>query len=244
MSARVLVIDAHGPVERALCASLAEAGLRVVAHVVDEADDGAADWPDAPGVQGVRAADPAAALDGWNDAYGPFDRIVFGQPRDARAGTGAPEVDPFDALAEGVETRLDAFLATLQAASALALRRGDGAQIWALTQDDSVGYYLDTAPGALPIDVRARHAALKSLGKEMLRFGVRVNVAHLQPVAEAAAPDAWHAARDGLKAFALRFRPSPAAWVAAALTAWIARDDLPLAGMVVPIGIGFAENNV
>ncbi|WP_177315828.1 hypothetical protein [Burkholderia ubonensis] len=31
---------------------------------------------------------------------------------------------------------------------------------------------------------------------------------------------------------------------AAALTAWIARDDLPLAGMVVPIGIGFAENNV
>ncbi|WP_080408093.1 hypothetical protein [Burkholderia ubonensis] len=238
----MLVIDAHGPVERALCASLAEAGLRVVAHVLDEADDGAADWPDAPGVQVVRAADPAAALDGWNDAYGPFDRIVFGQPRDARAG--APEVDPFDALAEGVETRLDAFLATLQAASALALRRGDGAQIWALTQDDSVGYYLDTAPGALPIDVRARHAALKSLGKEMLRFGVRVNVAHLQPVAEAAAPDAWHAARDGLKAFALRFRPSPAAWVAAALTAWIARDDLPLAGMVVPIGIGFAENNV
>ncbi|WP_232437709.1 hypothetical protein [Burkholderia ubonensis] len=242
MSARVLVIDAHGPVERALCASLAEAGLRVVAHVLDEADDGAADWPDAPGVQVVRAADPAAALDGWNDAYGPFDRIVFGQPRDARAG--APEVDPFDALAEGVETRLDAFLATLQAASALALRRGDGAQIWALTQDDSVGYYLDTAPGALPIDVRARHVALKSLGKEMLRFGVRVNVAHLQPVAEAAAPDAWHAARDGLKAFALRFRPSPAACVAAALTAWIARDDLPLAGMVVPIGIGFAENNV
>ncbi|KVO08789.1 hypothetical protein WJ69_21465 [Burkholderia ubonensis] len=238
----MLVIDAHGPVERALCASLAEAGLRVVAHVVDEADDGAADWPDAPGVQVVRAADPAAALDDWNDAYGPFDRIVFGQPRDARAG--APEVDPFDALAEGVETRLDAFLATLQAASALALRRGDGAQIWALTQEDSVGYYLDTAPGALPIDVRARHAALKSLGKEMLRFGVRVNVAHLQPVAEAAAPDAWHAARDGLKAFALRFRPSPAAWVAAALTAWIARDDLPLAGMVVPIGIGFAENNV
>ncbi|WP_080411032.1 hypothetical protein [Burkholderia ubonensis] len=238
----MLVIDAHGPVERALCASLAEAGLRVVAHVLDEADDGAADWPDAPGVQVVRAADPAAALDDWNDAYGPFDRIVFGQPRDARAG--APEVDPFDALAEGVETRLDAFLATLQAASALALRRGDGAQIWALTQDDSVGYYLDTAPGALPIDVRARHAALKSLGKEMLRFGVRVNVAHLQPVAEAAAPDAWHAARDGLKAFALRFRPSPAAWVAAALTAWIARDDLPLAGMVVPIGIGFAENNV
>ncbi|WP_232443094.1 hypothetical protein [Burkholderia ubonensis] len=244
MSARVLVIDAHGPIERALCASLAEAGLRVVAHVVDEADDGAADWPDAPGVQVVRAADPAAALDGWNDAHGPFDRIVFGQPRDARAGTGAPEVDPFDALAEGVETRLDAFLATLQAASALALRRGDGAQIWALTQDDSVGYYLDTAPGALPIDVRARHAALKSLGKEMLRFGVRVNVAHLQPVAEAAAQDAWHAARDGLKAFALRFRPSPAACVAAALTAWIARDDLPLAGMVVPIGIGFAENNV
>ncbi|WP_232467466.1 hypothetical protein [Burkholderia ubonensis] len=242
MSARVLVIDAHGPVERALCASLAEAGLRVVAHAVDEADDGAADWPDAPGVQVVRAADPAAALDGWNDAHGPFERIVFGQPRDVRAS--APEVDPFDALAEGVETRLDAFLATLQAASAVALRRGDGAQIWALTQDDSVGYYLDTAPGALPIDVRARHAALKSLGKEMLRFGVRVNVAHLQPVAEAAAPDAWHAARDGLKAFALRFRPSPAACVAAALTAWIARDDLPLAGMVVPIGIGFAENNV
>ncbi|KWE56235.1 hypothetical protein WL76_11935 [Burkholderia ubonensis] len=235
----MLVIDAHGPVERALCASLAEAGLRVVAHVVDE---GAADLTDLPGVRIVRAADPAAALDDWNDAHGPFDRIVFGQPRDVRAGASGD--DPFDALADGVETRLDAFLATLQAASALALRRGDGAQIWALTQDDSVGYYLDTAPGALPIDVRARHAALKSLGKEMLRFGVRVNVAHLQPVAEAAAPDAWHAARDGLKAFALRFRPSPAACVAAALTAWIARDDLPLAGMVVPIGIGFAENNV
>ncbi|KWK15449.1 hypothetical protein [Burkholderia stagnalis] len=236
MSARVLVIDAHGPVEHALCASLADAGLQVVAHV---AGDGEAAPPAA---RVVRAADPAGALDDWNDTYGPFDRIVFGQPRDTREP--APDDDPFDALAEGVDARLGAFLATLQAAAAVAMRRGDGAQIWALTQDDSVGYYLDTAPGALPIDVRARHAALKSLGKEMLRFGVRVNAAHLQPVAEAAEPEAWHAARDGLKAFALRFRPSSAEAVADALTAWIARDDLPLAGMVVPIGIGFAENNL
>jgi hypothetical protein len=241
LTARVLVIDAHCALERALCTCLAEAGLHVVAHVAERDD------PGPPGARIVRAADPAAALDDWDAAHGPFDRIVFGQPRDRRLA-GSPgeraDADSFDVLAAGVEERLEAFLAVLQAAAAAALRRGEGAQIWALTQDDGTGYYLDTAPGALPIDVRARHAALKSLGKEMLRFGVRVNCAHLQSVAEAANPAAWHAARDGLKAFAVRFRPSPARAVAGALAAWIARDDLPLAGMVVPIGIGFAENNL
>ncbi|MEX3628155.1 MAG: hypothetical protein VB138_00480 [Burkholderia sp.] len=252
MSARVLVLDAHGALEQALCACLAAAGARVLAHRREPL----ADEPP-PGVRGVCDADPAARLAAWDAEHGSFDTIVLGQPRDTASGSGtgggfdagfalgcaAPASDTFEAFAQRLDTRLADFLATLQAAAVL-LRRGGNAQIWALTQEDSSGYYLDTAPGALPVDVRARHAAIRSLGKEMLRLGVKVNAAHLQPVAEAADASAWSDAREGLKAFALRFKPNRAAAVAGALAAWIAREDLPVAGMVVPIGIGFTENNL
>lgn len=258
MSARALVIDAHGAVEQALCSRLAAAGTRVLAHrreAVDAvaaggADDAVTFQDGGPGVTNVRAAHPAAHLAAWDASHGPFDTIVFGRPRDASAGPGVGDdaefdsFEAFEAFAGRLETRLGDFLATLQAAATL-LRRGGNAQIWALTQEDSMGYYLATTPGALPVDVRARHAAVKSLGKEMLRLGVKVNAAHLQPAAEEAADaSAWSDARDGLKAFALRFKPNGAGALANALTAWIARDDLPVAGMVVPIGIGFPENNL
>ncbi|WLE59391.1 hypothetical protein GIY62_01430 [Burkholderia plantarii] len=260
MSARALVIDAHGAIEQALCSRLAAAGTRVLAHRREAVDavaaagaDGAVRFQDGgPGVTNVCAAHPAAHLAAWDASHGPFDTIVFGRPRDASAGLGGGDdaaaefdsLDAFDAFAERLETRLGDFLATLQAAATL-LRRGGNAQIWALTQEDSMGYYLATTPAALPVDVRARHAAVKSLGKEMLRLGVKVNAAHLQPAAEEAADaSAWSDARDGLKAFALRFKPNGAGAVANALVAWIVRDDLPVAGMVVPIGIGFPENNL
>ncbi|WP_246794871.1 hypothetical protein [Burkholderia perseverans] len=267
MSARALVIDAHGAIEQALCSRLAAAGTRVLAHrreAVDAvavaaagADDAVTFQDGGPGVTNVSAAHPAEHLAAWDASHGPFDTIVFGRPRDASAGPGAAgpveaaeaasefdSFEAFDAFAGRLETRLGDFLATLQAAATL-LRRGGNAQIWALTQEDSMGYYLATTPGALPVDVRARHAAVKSLGKEMLRLGVKVNAAHLQPAAEEAADaSAWSDARDGLKAFALRFKPNGAGAVANALAAWIARDDLPVAGMVVPIGIGFPENNL
>lgn len=229
----ILFIDADSVLAQALCDELSGAGCRVIAHARSErrASFG-------PLVTVVSSDRPHAALAEWNETLGPIDHIVFGQPEYGDAlGAG----DDIERLTTSIEERLITFLDELQAAGSL-LARGSGGQIWVLTHEDSMRYYV-RFPCA-PVDSRARQAAVKSFAKELFRFGVRINCANVQLLEEQAPPDEWRRARDGMKTFAMRFKPNKAAAAARMLRHFLTQRDLPVAGMVVPIGIGFAENSI
>lgn len=231
-SETVLVIDADSSLTRALCAQLDAVGYRVVAHVRTQSCA-----PFGPGVRMLTAPRAEAVLASGGDALPSVDHIVFGPPF---WHSVSPAAADFEALVVSLESRLMSFLAELQAAGRQLARRGG--QIWVITLEDSMHYYANTP--SLPIDARARHAAVKSFAKEVLRFGVRVNCANVQPVDEQIDAQEWRFARDGLKTFAMKFKPNSAASVANVLRHFLAQPDLPIAGMVVPLGVGFAENNI
>lgn len=230
----VLIADADSVLSRALCDELAAGGFNVVAHV-RTADHGPFSGP----VTVVTAGELHEALAGWNETVSPIDHIVFGQPPDD--ATPSPSEAGFEGLVSSLDAGLTGFLAELQAAGKL-LARNDGGQIWVLTREDSASYY--TGRPSVPIQTRARHAAVKSFAKEVFRFGVRINCADIQLLAEQATREDWQAARSGLKAFAMKFKPCRASDVAGTLRHFLEQADLPIAGMIVPIGVGFAENNI
>ncbi|HEV7372752.1 hypothetical protein [Arenibaculum sp.] len=229
----VLVTDADCVLGRALCAELAACGFGVLAHARTPARE-----PYPAPIVPVTAGRISEALAGWNETVAPIGHVLFGQPWDAADFT---DEDGLEAMAAFLEDDLVGFLDDLQAAARLLARR-NGAQLWVLTREDSTCYY--TGQPSLPIRARARHAAVKSLAKEVFRFGVRANCANIQTLAEQASPEEWQHARNGLKAFAMKFKPVEAVAVARTLTAFLRQVDLPISGMVVPIGVGFAEVNI
>jgi NAD(P)-dependent dehydrogenase (short-subunit alcohol dehydrogenase family) len=229
----VLVVDADGILGRALCAELAAAGFGVLAHARTPVSG-----PFPAGVVPVTAARLSEAFAVRDGASASVGHVVFDQPP---GGADFPDDDGLQAVTASVEEDLMGFLDDLQAAGRLLARRG-GAQLWVLTHEDSIGYY--TGQPSLPILARARQAAVKSLAKEVFRFGVRVNCASVQTLAEQATAQEWQRARDGLKAFAMKFKPVGARAVAGTLRRFLEQPDLPISGMIVPIGVGFAENNI
>ena len=236
----VFVLDSNSVLGQALCTALLRAGHTVVAHTRVDPPPGVIPDLDAGLMRKLSAARADALVAGWDDTRFPLRHVVFAPPSEIAA-----DPSDLDALTNRLEERLTLFLAELQAAGRL-LSRYTGGQIWVLTREDSMRYAMaDQAPNsAAPIETRARQAAVKSFAKEMFRFGVRINCAAVQPAAEEFSPEAWQAARGGTKAFALRFRPNPVATIATALCSLLAQDALPIAGMVVPLGIGFAEQNI
>jgi hypothetical protein len=122
------------------------------------------------------------------------------------------------------------------------MARADGRQVWVLTQEDSMAFCMPMV--AQPLVTGARHAAVKSLAREVLRFGLALNCANLQLLAEQAPAPAWREARDSLKAFSTKFQPVEAASVAQTLTAFMRQPTIPFSGLVLPFGIGVPEVNV
>jgi hypothetical protein len=181
----------------------------------------------------------SSQIGAWNDTWGPLNHVVFGQ-REHREMDYDIE-NEVEAFIASLEEQLTDFLMELQASAQLLVRQ-DGGQIWVLTQEDSMQYYLPMP--AAPIVTRARQAAVKSFAKEVFRLGVRINCATVQLLAEQADPTAWRDARDGLKAFAMKFKPVKAVAAARTLHGWLAQDELPMVGLVVPLGIGFSETNI
>lgn len=230
----VIVLDSHSVLGQALCGALIRGGHSVLAHARGLSTGGKR-----AGAFHVHADRADTTLSHWNDPAHPIQHVVFGPPDDI-----AGDPDDLDGLAARLEDHLALFLAELQAAGRMLSRQGGG-QIWVLTYEDSLRHAMPAlAVSAAPIATRARHAAVKSFAKEMFRFGVRINAAAIQPVGEQFPPEAWQAARAGTKAYAIRFQPNPAAAVANVLCGFLALEDLPFVGMVVPIGIGVTEQNI
>ena len=91
---------------------------------------------------------------------------------------------------------------------------------------------------------RALIAAVKSLAKEVFGLGVRINAFQIQPLAEQFDSVTWKSAKENLKAYALKFKPQTSASVAKLMRALLEMPQIPLAGMVIPIGVGFPEANL
>lgn len=227
MPCTVLLVDADHPLSQALAERLRAQGHRVVTHVRQ------APGADAPAAD-VVAADLAAALPQIEAAHGPLDRIVFGLNGQAES---------FDSPADVDRTRagLERALLELKAGAQLLTRRDDS-QLWVLLPEDSMQYYLPVP--AQPVRSRALMAAVKSMAKELFRLGVRVNALQVQPMAEQFDAPRWREAKEGLKAYALKFKPQPGPDVAALLQSLLALPRLALVGMVLPVGIGYPESNV
>jgi NAD(P)-dependent dehydrogenase (short-subunit alcohol dehydrogenase family) len=221
----ILLLDADHALGAALVQSLREAGHRVLTHARQAHPDHPVDWV---------AAQPAAELAQAQLRFGDFDRVVFG------LRSGAERIDSPDDVA-ALHADLACTLGELKTVSQLLTRR-DESQIWVLLQEDSMQYYLPVA--SQPVRSRALMAAVKSLAKELFRFGVRLNALQVQPLAEQLEAPVWKAARDGLKAYALKFKPQTAGDVASMLRALIELPCIPLAGMVMPVGVGYPEANV
>lgn len=219
----ILILDADHPLGRALAAELAEAGHAVSTHARQPC-----------GATDLVGADVSPCLNDWNSAHGPFDHIVFG----LRA---TPEsADSIDAIAR-VAGELSTTLNELKACAQLLTRRDEG-QIWVLLQEDSMQYYLPLQ--SQPMRNRALMAAVKSLAKEVFCFGIKLNALQIQPLEEQFDGATWKKAKEGLKAYALKFKPQKSADVAVLVRSLIDIPRLPLAGMVIPVGVGFPEANV
>lgn len=146
-------------------------------------------------------------------------------------------------MIDEAEAMLHDFLGTLQSAGRRLMRR-EGGQIWVLTHEGSMRYYMpEHLPGGETLS-RAKQAAVKSMAKELLRFGIRVNCANVQTLTEHHSSDDWRAGRKGLKAYAMRFVANPASAVASTLHAFMLQPYLPFSGVVLPVGIGLQENNL
>lgn len=173
---------------------------------------------------------------------GSMDRWVFNlRVIDEYASTDPTDPEALERLIERLESDLCLFLKELQAA-ATALMRAGGGQIWVLTQEDSAQFYMPM--DIAPVGSRARMAAVKSLAKEVARFGIKVNVLSIQTFVEQHPAQTWQSAKEGLKAYALKFKPIDADAVAQVILSLSHCAALPINGMVLPIGIGMPEFNI
>lgn len=229
----VLILDADSVLNRTLCQELRH-HYRIIAHTRAMPKQ---PFPtDVIHVVAPQASDQIAL---WSETWGPLKHAIIGQYEHHEMGYDMTHET--ETLISALDLQLACFLSELQSCAQI-LARNDGGQIWVMTQEDSMQYYMPMS--SAPIVTQARHAAAKSFAKEVLRLGVRINCATVQLLAEQAEQSAWREARDGLKAFAMKFKPVKAEAVARTLHRWLAQEDLPLAGMVLPLGIGFPENNL
>lgn len=230
----VLVVDSNEVLTQAIHTQLIAAGAEVYRHRRKPAVPACCDTEHL--IYGTRGDEIIAT---WDMLRRPINRIVFGSLPVEAEWPGSPE--EIDRLASGIETRLLTFLSELQAAGRLLARHGGG-QIWVITQELSMRFCLPL--DACPIESRAKQAAVKSFAKEVLHLGVTVNCASIQLLAEQAPKEQWRAMRERLKIYAVRFAPPKALSVAKTLTEFLLHPDLPMSGLVVPIGFGLAEQNI
>jgi len=217
------LVDADDPLGEALSQELRRAGHRVTTHSREL--DGRTD---------LHAQDLCVVLDSMVCAGDTFDRVVFGMKGDVERFDTPDDIDC-------LQVSLSLVLGELQAVVRLLARHENG-QVWVLLPEDSMHHYAEVA--CQPVRTRALIAALKSMAKEVFRLGVRVNALHIQTLAEQLPDAAWRNAQAGLKAYALKFKPRSSVDAARFIHGLLAQPRLPLAGLVLPVGVGFPEAHV
>lgn len=233
---RVLILDADNALGNSMANNFATAGHEVFLH----ARTGWQQNAPLSGIELVEAADPVEQFAEWFELRGSPHCVVFNLKAKDELGLLANDGD-IEGLINQLSGDLLAFLREIQAFAMLLARAGQGL-IWVLVQEDSAGYYV-------PIPVasaasRARIAAVKSLAKEVARLGVKINAISVQAYREQLELPVWSAAHDGLKAYALKFKPIDANSIADAVRRLSESSNLPIVGMVLPIGIGMPEFNI
>ena len=222
----ILLLDADNCLGISLAGALRHAGHVVLTH-------SRADQPD--NVTDLVAADVTTMLVTWHGTARPTpDHVVFGLRHE-------PESLASVASIEAIEQNLAATLSEIKAAVQLLIRL-DESQIWVCLQEGSLQYYLPLPSHV--IRTRALMATVKSLAKEVFSYGIKLNALHIQAMEEQFDKATWKAAKDGLKAFAIRFKPQKSRDVAALIQSLLETDGLPVTGMILPVGIGFVETNV
>jgi hypothetical protein len=170
-------------------------------------------------------------------------RVVFAPP--ARDECDALDLDLTgrapEHLAPLVAAGVKRFLRLTQVAI-LGLMGNGGGQIWVADWDDTFEYHLPLP--CSPLQAEARAAAVRAMAKECARLGIKINSLSVQPVAEMFPPEQFRAARDDLKAYALRYKPVSCSTVAALLCDFLERPDLPMAGAMVGLGNGVCQGHL
>ncbi|MFZ6863875.1 hypothetical protein ACO0K7_14680 [Undibacterium sp. Ji67W] len=233
---RVLILDADSHLGSALASSFFEVGHEVVLHTRSEYPA----FSTMSGVEHVVTSDPAEKLVDWFDSRKAPQCIVFNLKAKDEFGVLRDDGD-MEELITQLSEDLPGFLRELQAFALLLARAGEGV-IWVLVQEESAAYYVPVPISS--IVSKARIAAVKSIAKEVARFEVKVNAISLQAYREQLSDGEWKSARDGLKAFALKFKPINANEIADTICRLSEVPSLPIVGMVLSLGVGMPEFNI
>ncbi len=178
-------------------------------------------------------------LSSWETDKYPIDRIIFGP---ATIAHDLPRsLSEVDDLAQAHEEAILSFLLQLQAAGRLLARSGGG-QIWVITQEQSARYLFPLPTS--PIDSYARRAAVKSFAREIKRMDVNVNCLDIQFQMDQTPDDQWRVMRNRVNIYASRLRHQAIASFSKFLCNLLNQDDLPMSGLIVPVGIGLTEQNI
>ena len=167
-----------------------------------------------------------------------FGTVVFDMPlldEHALMKAGA-----HDELCAAVEQHALDFVAALQLTVAK-LMAVSHAQIWVMVREQSFRYHL-SVPGA-PVLSQLRCSTVRTVAKEVARFGLRVNASVFQYGASELTDETWRHGRDGLKCYAQKYKPYDTADLANHLVTMIRNRSLPVNGAVMQIGCGVLEDN-
>jgi len=232
---KVWIIDGDNALGHSLASNFAGANHQVVMH-------SRTSWQQAPqaGVELLELASPAGQFSSWFEQRGTPDCVIFNlaakDELELLRDDGNVEM-----LAHQLSSDLPNFLRETQTISMLLARAGQG-KIWVLVQEDSVGYYVPIPVAS--VASRARISAVKSLAKEVARLRVTINAVSVQAYREQVGPAVWRAAHEGLKAYALKFKPINTTAIAESLRLLSEVPNLPIVGMVVPLAVGGPDFNI
>lgn len=232
---KIWIIDGDDGLGHALANNFVSANHQVVMH-------SRTSWQKdlQTGVELIESALPVDNFSQWFEQRGAPDCVIFNLSAKDELELLRDDGD-VEMLVQQLSNDLPNFLREIQSISMLLARAGQG-KIWVLVQEDSMGYYVPTPVAS--VASRARISAVKSLAKEVARLGVKINAVSVQAYREQLESAVWGAAREDLKAYALKFKPIDANAIADTLRCLTETVNLPIVGMVLPLAVGAPDFNI